>query len=140
MLINKYFSILAIILIFTACNNTEEIVASKYPNGTTQLIEHYKKIGENSELVKTTRFYPNGQKEIVTEFKNGKRNGLQTVWYATGNVWTEENFKDDIKHGEFTVYYNSGIKNYAGEYYYGKPHGKWTFYDETGAFLSEKNY
>lgn len=129
-----------ILLSIMACNRTEEVIASKYPNGTTLLVEHYQEVDGKKTLVKETRYYPNGQKEIEYELKYNKRNGLFKQWYATGEEWIEENYLNDIKHGEFTIFYPNGNINYTGFYNNGKPSGKWIFFDESGSMVSEKEY
>lgn len=136
----KQIILVLAVLFMLSCNKTEEVIASRYPNGTTLKIEYYQNIDGKKELVKETRFYPNGQKEIEYELRNGKRNGLFQQWYATGEKWIVENYKDDIKNGDFTIYYSNGNINYTGEYLEGRPTGTWIFYDESGSMVSEKKY
>ena len=38
--------------------------------------------------------YVNGQKSSEGTYKDGKREGLQTVWYPHGQKWVEATFKD----------------------------------------------
>lgn len=137
---NVVLLIILVIAIFSSCNRTEEVIASQFPNGTTQLLQEFDIADGKRDLIKETRFYPNGQKEIEYELKNHMRNGKLTQWYATGEKWMEEMYVDNIKDGEFSIYYPNGKVNYTGFYIDGKPSGKWIFYDETGSMVSEKQY
>ncbi|MFH2141913.1 MAG: hypothetical protein ABIJ97_05795 [Bacteroidota bacterium] len=133
-------SVIAIsfIIFFIGCGNKlEQEVVSTYPSGVPMKIIYFKWVGDQKDIVKETRFYANGEKEIEGELKNGMRHGKWTYWYDTGIKWSEGYFKDDMSDGKFTIWYKSGLKNYDAEYKEGKPNGKWVFCDDSGKKFKE---
>ena len=65
-------------------------------------------------------YYENGQKKFETPFKDGKIDGLQTVWYENGQKEGEWISKDGIYDGLFNVWYENGQKKLEGTYKDGK--------------------
>lgn len=39
-------------------------------------------------------YHPNGQKQIVMSYVNGKPNGSVTLWYANGQIWIKGQLRD----------------------------------------------
>ena len=127
-----YKNIIIVFLSFLiiSCNEKlEEEIAGRYPNGIPMKVNHFKWEGNNKIILKETRYYQNGEKEIEGEYKNKKKDGKWTYWYENGKKWSEGFFKEGLSDGHFTIWYISGKKNYEANYKEGKPHGKWTFYD-----------
>lgn len=116
-------------LIFSCTEKLEEDIVGRYPNGIPMKINYYKWQGDDKIILKETRFYQNGEKEIEGEYQDSKKHGKWTYWYDNGKKWSEGHFKDGLSDGHFTIWYKSGKKNYEAEYKEGKPHGKWIFYD-----------
>ena len=99
--------------------------------------------------------YDSGQVEGLTQFKDGKPDGLQTWWHVNGQKAYEETFKDGKQNGLMTEYYENGQKSYEstvkdgvfvlemrwhengnkhmeGPYKDGQAHGLWTLWRENG--------
>lgn len=53
---------------------------------------------------------------------------------------SEENYKNGIQHGPFTVWYESGKVAKSGGYHQGKEHGLWTSFYENGKQKGLENY
>ena len=51
-----------------------------------------------------------GEIKLKGNLENGKWNGQFTFFYMDGSVWSEGNYKEGTKHGEF-IYYGIGNKN-----------------------------
>lgn len=112
-------------------------------------------------------YYESGQKKSEGNFKDGKREGLWTVWqdnaygekrsegnYKDGQkegLWTEwddnvygqkseGNYKDGEREGLWTVWHSNGNKEGEGNYKNGSREGLWTFWYENGQKESEDTY
>ena len=66
-------------------------IFSKYESGQKN-IEGFLRNGKPDGL--QTIWYENGQKKIEGTYVNGKENGLQTQWYENGQKWIEITYKD----------------------------------------------
>ena len=66
------------------------------------------------------RLYENGQKRIEGNYKDGKADGLETVWYENGQKMSESNFKDGKPNGIVTGWYINGQKKWEGNWKEGK--------------------
>ena len=60
--------------------------------------------------------WPKGQKFSEGTYKDGKRDGPATVWYANGQKAREYTYKDDKLDGLWTRWYENGQKKYEGTY------------------------
>ena len=60
--------------------------------------------------------YPNGQREYIGEYKDGKPNGLLVYWYE------------------------NGVKKREGELKNGVPAGRWTYYNSDGSIKEIKDH
>jgi len=68
--------------------------------------------------------YPNDEKNVVGEWKNGKYDGQVILTFLDGEKYEGE-FKDGLKHGQGTYTWNDGEK-YVGEYKDEKKNGQGT--------------
>ena len=59
---------------------------------------------------KAVRFYPSGQRVWEENFKEGKLDGLQTIWYESGQKKSEGSNMDGYPHGLWTQWYPNGQK------------------------------
>ena len=89
---------------------------------------------------KAIALHENGQKKMEGNFKNGKKDGLETSWYEDGQKWTEGNFKDDQKDGLFTIWYTNGQKMAEGNFKDGKHEGLALYWHKNGQKSVEENY
>lgn len=56
------------------------------------------------------------------------RSGPTRVWWPNGNLRLEGEYRDDLRHGHWTLYDSAGNKTAAGPYRKGQRHGTWTFW------------
>lgn len=85
-------------------------------------------------------YHETGEIKIVGEYKNGKRTGLWTSWFATGEIQSEVNYESDLENGEYKVFYANGNLKIKGFYNKGKASGVWLFYAEDGTQTNTKDY
>ena len=64
--------------------------------------------------------HTNGQKYSETNYKDGKKDGLDTNWYENGQKWSETNYKDGELEGLDTWWYENGQKRSEELYKDGK--------------------
>lgn len=69
------------------------------------------------------QFYVDGQLQVTRTFKDGKEDGLLTLWYKNGQKKTEFNFKDGKEDGLITLWYENGQKKLEGNVTDRKPDG-----------------
>ena len=55
-----------------------------------------------------------GNKKIEGSYKDGKSDGLSTLWYDNGQKWSERTYKDGKEDGLHTSWYDNGQKKHEG--------------------------
>ena len=65
-------------------------------------------------------YHSTGKKEFDFNFKNGKRDGLNTEWYENGQKRGERTFKDGIQDGLWIGWFENGQKENEVTYKYGE--------------------
>ena len=71
-----------------------------------RLIEYYKKVDDNQELIRKREYYENGQIEEEYNFKDGKEDGKYTSYYENGKL------KEEGKLEEAKKFKETASKNY----------------------------
>ena len=84
--------------------------------------------------------YLNGQKKEEANFKDGKRDGLQTHWYENGQKQIESKSKDGEPHGLSLQWHPNGQKLSEGNFKNGKPDGLLVNWHENGQKAYEANF
>ncbi len=142
-LVNNFFKsfVLIFLLIQTACESKlTEVVEEKFADGSPKIVRFYKEVESKKVLVSETIYYPNHNKKIEGEFKNGERHGKWTAWFENGVLQSEGFFKEGKNSGIRKVYYENGNKYYEGKYKNDKPIGRWIFYNTNGSISQEIDY
>ncbi|HSN49687.1 MAG TPA: hypothetical protein VLR52_00550 [Bacteroidales bacterium] len=124
----------------SACDNTNTVVESTYPDQSPKVVKTYKGKGEDKVLVSQKSFYPGNKIQMEGAFKENQRDGKWTYWHSNGKPWSEGYFKDGKAEGKRTTYYESGQIYYEGYYKDDKRVGKWRFFDETGKMVKEVDF
>jgi antitoxin component YwqK of YwqJK toxin-antitoxin module len=133
------FSILSVLLVACTTGIVQETVES-YADGSAKAVRIYKEEGRKRTLIKEILYYPNHQKYMEGEYKDGKREGKWTSWNQNGNKWSEGNFKNGLDDGLRIIYHENGKLFIEGYYKAGVKTGVWRFYDEQGVFVREENF
>jgi len=126
--------------IFFSCKNYIEEEVIKSPTGQIEKVILWDTKDGKREMVKETRFYPNGNKEREGNYKNDKKNGLWKAWYEDGKIRVEDEFKDGKLHGFTKIWQENGELLYEGKCKEGKADGVWIFYDKDGKKMQETEY
>jgi antitoxin component YwqK of YwqJK toxin-antitoxin module len=127
-------------MLFACSPEIERVVVQTYPDGKIELEQYFIFKERDSILVKEIGYYPDGQKRIEGEYRDGKREGQWTYWFSNGNRWSEARYKTDLRNGKSTVWYENGRKYFEGSYRMGERTGRWRFWDEEGNLLKQVNY
>ena len=85
-------------------------------------------------------FYENGQKELESNYKDGKPDGPWTWWYESGQKEREGNYKDGKKDGLLTWWYENGQKKVEANHKDGEPDGPTILYNEDGTERGRSTY
>ena len=82
------------LLLVVGCSKTEaqtyQFAEEFYNNGLPKSFNTYKISKGMMVLVNKTGWYEDGQVAGIRDFKNGKRDGLWTDYYKSGQVWMKK--------------------------------------------------
>ena len=85
-------------------------------------------------------YYPDGEKRMEMEYKEGKQIGRATFWHKNGQKSLEGKYLDGKRHGKIVTWHPNGKKASAGTYAEGVPNGILTTWLEDGAKFEEGEY
>ena len=94
---------------------------------------------ENPFTGRAESFYENGQKELESNYKDGKPDGLWTWWYENGQKKKEGNLKDGKSVGLWTIWKKNEQKWLEINYKDDKEDELYTYWYENGQKESEQN-
>ena len=89
---------------------------------------------------KSFMLYENGQKQLEANYKDGKRDGLQTNWHKNGQKKSEANYKDGKRDGLYVTWHDNGQKSSEKNRKDGKQDGLAAEWYENGKKKLEVNY
>lgn len=78
------------------------------------------------------RTYPDGQRRIEGELRDGRREGVWTEWWESGQVQSEGEYVYDDRVGEWTFWHENGERKREGLYVDGQMEGLWTEWHPSG--------
>jgi len=73
-------------------------------------------------------------------YKNGKKNGLFTVYLPDGSLSEQRNYKDDIQHGPFKEYFDGKSVKVQGNFVKGQMEGRVTYHYPNGVEVAAGFY
>ena len=132
---NRTFSFLLLVSIFTACTDSPKDPIDTAPIKDTVAVDNpmlkpptdpFQKNGEEKSK------YSNGVLRTQGNYKNGKRDGQWYSWYSTGKPWSETYFENGIKTGPTKTWFENGKLRYEGQFTNDAKTGTWKYYDEKG--------
>jgi hypothetical protein len=136
-----------------ACSGGLERVSSPCPSGQELREVRYDPtsiksqgcVGRNSENNYRRQgrwefFYPSGQKQVEATYRDGKREGLQTLWTDYGQKRRETTYRDGKREGLQTEWYDNGKKKEEATYRDGKNEGLYTWWYPNGQKKWEATY
>jgi len=84
--------------------------------------------------------WPNGQKRSETQFKDGKKDGLETWWHSNSQMWMERPYKNGKRDDLWTRWFWTGQKEWECHYKDGKKDGLETWWHDNGQKQWEIHY
>ena len=108
-----------------------------YDNGNVKSITYHKKTRTGIEKVKYEEYRKNGQKRLEETYKNGKQDGLWTIWYDNVRKKSEATYKDGKEDGKFISWHENGQEYAEIHYIDGKEDGLATRWYDNGKKKSE---
>ncbi len=93
-------------------------------------------------LAKTQKsFYPDGTIKSATSYKNGKRDGIEHIYYPDGaTLMFAKPYVNDKVHGILQAYTKSAILKYETPYIHGILDGRSRYYNKNGQLKAEIDY
>ncbi|WPR70417.1 hypothetical protein SLW70_10735 [Flavobacterium sp. NG2] len=88
------------------------------------------------------KYYHHASKVVMTieNYKNGKLNGLRSVFYPNGKIAEETNYKNDVKEGLYKKYSENGIVLEETVYKANEFHGLAIFREGDGNIVSQGKF
>ncbi|MDG1357926.1 MAG: toxin-antitoxin system YwqK family antitoxin [Akkermansiaceae bacterium] len=114
-----------------------ETKTEHWPNGQKMLEANLK---DGQLHGRTTRWYANGQKRDEQNYKNANQHGLEINWRKNGQKWHEVNFKDGDQHGLEIYWHKNGQKWHEVNFKDGDQHGLETRWYGNGQKKGEANF
>jgi len=99
------FSILLFMaVLFSNVLNAQERKKTETFYADGKVKEQYQVDAKGQKQGSYTLFHPNGNKQLLIEFKNGLKNGKFTYWHSNGKIKEESNYTDNKRTGKYTAY------------------------------------
>jgi len=89
---------------------------------------------------KMTRYYFNGNIEVVAHYKYDIQDGLYQEYDLKGNPLLECYYVNGKKTGSYITYHEKGMIREKGEFKDDLFNGKWEYFDERGLPVGEGNF
>lgn len=86
---------------------------------------------------KVFKYYKSGQKGLVGQYLNGKKDGVWQYWYSDGSKKLIGTFKEGVKTGEWKLWYPNGKLKMVVHYKNGKLDGVNTWWHPNGVKKKE---
>ena len=85
-------------------------------------------------------YYESGQLQAEENYKDDKLEGITKAYYESGQLQGEGNFKDGKQEGMVKTYYENGQLQAEANFKDGKPGGITKVYYESGQLQGEANF
>jgi antitoxin component YwqK of YwqJK toxin-antitoxin module len=89
---------------------------------------------------KVTQLYNSGDTQSVTEYKNGKQNGVQISYYENGRVNEARYYIDGRKEGEHQAWWENGSQKFVYHFKNDVFDGSVKMWNESGMLFNDFNY
>lgn len=108
-----------------------------YPNGQKEIVENYKRGIFDGPYFS---YYENGQIQLEQQYVNGSLQGESRAYYPSGNIKEKVTIRDNEENGPFIEYYENGKVKAEGAYKNGDfETGELKEYDSTGVLIRIAN-
>ncbi len=119
-------------------DGTVERIDSAYADGTHRLSTFMD--AKTMERKAVVKFHDNGQPYTDLRFASGAKNGESKSYYANGNVWSLNTYRNDTLHGTYKTWHQNGQLYFDGAYNNGKEDGEWFTYFMDGRLDTRGRY
>ena len=135
--IARITSILIGLILLTSCAQSIDVnLESDYIEEENDIVL-YKGEPYNGEMFFKNE---NGQLQQRTNYKDGKRDGLNEEYYVNGQLRDNRSYKDGEYDGLFEYYFENGQLQFKGNYKDDKLDGLVEWYYENGQLEEKTNY
>jgi antitoxin component YwqK of YwqJK toxin-antitoxin module len=119
------------------------LVTELYSDSTTKAVVFYK-LDENGKMtdekIREVNYYPNKQKYVEANYKDGLKDGEWKSYREDGKLWSEHHYVKGKEDGAYKTYHENGKLQIDGHYKEGKESGTWIFYDKNGTVNKRITY
>jgi len=117
-------------------NESARIVAY-FPNGNKSV---EKEIRNGFAYGPFTEYFSNGKVSETGTLAEGNKEGVYKTYYPSGQLKSEENYYYDKKDGACSYFFENGKPERIEHYYLDDKHGKCMTYDQSGKVIKSENY
>ena len=123
-------------------------IQNTYHNKTKMVRNYYdsgalKEEGKKSGLLKIgpwTYWRENGEKYLMENYVEGKKEGSQITWHNNGKISTRHEYEKGLKNGIFVAWYDNGNKKQSGTFINDSKNGIMSYWYNNGQKWMQENY
>lgn len=123
----KWLIFFFVLTTFYACSNKKKV---EVKNKDGVIVESYfiDKKKPDVKIGVYNKYYDDGKILEVSNYTDGKINGVRTLYYQSGKIMQIETYVDNKYDGKFTAYYEDGSLQQEGNYKDNMMNGLWKNY------------
>jgi hypothetical protein len=117
------------------------VVMELYSDSTPRAVVFYKldETGRmTDEKIREVNYYPNKQKYVEANFKNGVRHGEWKSYFQSGQLQSEQYYINGQSDSVYKVFHENGKPYIEGHFKDGQCTGTWLFYDNNGTLRNRR--
>ena len=118
-------------------HNKTKMVRNYYDSGA--LKEEGKKSG-SLKIGPWTYWRENGEKYLMENYVEGKKDGSQITWHDNGELSTRHEYEKGLKNGIFVAWYDNGNKKQTGTFINDLKNGTMSYWYDNGQIWMQENY
>ncbi len=98
-----------------------------FPTGEWTYYNESGKLDKKETYKTEVKYFPNGDKMQLSQYKNGKKDGEWTWWFDNGQKKFQETYKLDAPDGQWVWWYENGVVESEGYYKAGTKEELWVW-------------
>ena len=127
---NIFKLLFIVLIIFSVSCSEEKIISADKIQVRDGIV--YEVNSESPFSGKVIKKYGNGHNKKVTNYQNGVKNGLETMWYKNGQIKEETKYKESKRNGLAVKWYENGQRMEEVNYANGNKDSVSTFWNREG--------
>ncbi|MDA3865240.1 MAG: hypothetical protein PF489_00670 [Salinivirgaceae bacterium] len=133
LLVKFGFALLLSSVMFSACEKElKRVERNTYPNGNPKIVIYYDGEETQEDMAIMELYHQNGQVKTKKRYEDGLQHGLTESWYADGSPWSEANYDEGKKVGDYIHKYQNQVIKQKGHFTDGKKDGEWINFSNKG--------